>query len=136
MKKKIACPSDIVPFVRNYAVSNKEHFLMITLDGGYQIIGIHVVSVGTLNRSLIHPREIFSEAIKDNATALILCHNHPSGDCTPSEEDIAATRTLLKASEIMGIAILDHIIVSCDNYCSFVEHDILFHNDERGKIRV
>lgn len=129
MKKKIACPSDIVPFVRNYAVSNKEHFLMITLDGGYQIIGIHVVSVGTLNRSLIHPREIFSEAIKDNATALILCHNHPSGDCTPSEEDIAATRTLLKASEIMGIAILDHIIVSCDNYCSFVEHDILFHND-------
>ena len=129
LKKKIACPSDIVPFVRNYAVSNKEHFLMITLDGGYQIIGIHVVSVGTLNRSLIHPREIFSEAIKDNATALILCHNHPSGDCTPSEEDIAATRTLLNASDIMGIAILDHIIVSCDNYCSFVEHDILFHND-------
>ncbi len=129
LKKKISCPSDIVPFVRNYAVSNKEHFLMVTLDGGYQIIQIHVVSVGTLNRSLIHPREIFSEAIKDNATAIILCHNHPSGDDTPSEEDIKTTRSLIQASEIIGIEILDHIIVVCDNYCSFAEHGILFHND-------
>ncbi|MCR5253136.1 MAG: DNA repair protein RadC [Treponema sp.] len=126
LKKKISCPSDIVPFVRNYAVSNKEHFLMITLDGGYKIIQIHVVSVGTLNRSLIHPREIFSEAIKDNATALILCHNHPSGECMPSNDDIAATRNLLEASVIMGIDILDHIIVACDNYYSFVENDLLF----------
>ena len=126
LKKKIACPSDIVPFVRNYAVSNKEHFLMITLDGGYQIIQIHVVSVGTLNRALIHPREIFLEAIKDNATAMVLCHNHPSGDCSPSKDDIVATRNLLEASVIMGIEILDHIIVGCDNYYSFVENDLLF----------
>ena len=123
---RIESPCDIIPFVRNYAVSSKEHFLMVTLDGGHKIIQIHVVSVGTLNCSLIHPREVFVEAIKDKASAMVLCHNHPSGSCEPSEQDIEATRVLLEASEIMRIEILDHVIVGCNSYFSFLENGVLF----------
>lgn len=123
---RIESPCDIIPFVRNYAVSSKEHFLMVTLDGGHKIIKIHVVSVGTLNCSLIHPREVFVEAINDKASAMILCHNHPSGSCEPSEQDVEATRVLLEASQIMKIEILDHVIVSCNSYFSFLEKGVLF----------
>lgn len=128
LKAPIRNPQDIVPFVKNYAMSMKEHFLVVTLNGGHEIINIHVVSVGTLNRSLIHPREVFQVGIKENAAALILCHNHPSGNCQPSDEDIETTKVLMKASYIMGIDILDHIIVDCESYFSFVENNILFTN--------
>ena len=129
---RIESPCDIVPFVKNYAVSSKEHFLMVTLDGGHKIIQIHLVSVGTLNCSLIHPREVFVEAIKDKASAIILCHNHPSGTCEPSEQDIEATRVLLEASQIMRIEILDHVIVSCCSYFSFLENGVLFETPDIG----
>lgn len=129
LRAPIKNPRDIVPFVRNYAVSQKEHFLMITLNGGHEIIQIHVVSVGTLNRTLIHPREIFSEAIKENAAAIIICHNHPSGNCRPSDDDIETTKNILAASEIIGIALLDHIIIDCESYYSFMEHDVLFNSE-------
>lgn len=126
LKAQIKTPCDVIPFIRNYAVSQKEHLLMITLNGGHEIIQIHVVSVGTLNRTLIHPREIFSEAIKENAAAIIVCHNHPSGNSEPSNDDIESTRVLIEASEIIGIELLDHIIVDCESYSSFVEHKLLF----------
>lgn len=130
LKAPIRKPEDIVPFVRNYAVSQKEHFLVVTLNGGHEIIQIHVTSVGTLNRSLIHPREVFNEAIKENAAAIILCHNHPSGNVTPSEEDIVATRLLVEASQIVGIEILDHVIVDREKHFSFMEHGLIFGDDE------
>jgi len=130
LKAPIKTPCDVVPFVRNYAVSQKEHFLLITLNGGHEIIQIHVVSVGTLNKTLIHPREIFSEAIKENAAAIIVCHNHPSGNCEPSDDDIESTRILIQAAQIIGIELLDHIIVDCENYFSFMEHKLLFCEDE------
>lgn len=126
LKAPISSPSDVVPFVRNYAVSQKEHFLLITLNGGHEIIQIHVVSVGTLNRTLIHPREIFSEAIRENAAAIIVCHNHPSGNSQPSDDDVETTRGLIAAAQIMGIELLDHIIVDCESYFSFMEHQLLF----------
>lgn len=122
----IKSPISIIPFLRNYSVSRKEHLLVITLNGGHEIIQIHVVSVGTLNKTIIHPREVFEEAIKENAAAIILCHNHPSGNCNPSDEDIETTKTLLSVSQIMGIDILDHIIIDRENYFSFAENDILF----------
>ena len=125
-RAKITTPNHIVPFVQNYAISQKEHFLTITLDGGNQIIKIHVVSVGTLNCSLIHPREVFVEAIRENASSIILCHNHPSGNCEPSKDDIYTTNLLAEASKIIGIEILDHIIVGFDSYFSFVENDLVF----------
>lgn len=122
----ITTPQDVLPFVRNYAISQKEHFLLITLNGGHDIIQIHVVSVGTVNKTLIHPREIFNEAINQKAAALILCHNHPSGRTEPSTDDIETTKNLIQASEIIGIPILDHIIIDKEKYYSFLENDLLF----------
>ena len=121
----IKSPSDIVPFVRNYAVCNKEHFLLVTLNGGHEIIQIHVVTVGTLTRSLIHPREVFGTAMRENAAAIIVCHNHPSGNCEPSEEDVDVTHNLEKAGIIMGIEVLDHVIFSQESYFSFLDNKML-----------
>ncbi len=125
LRAPVKTPGDIVPFVKNYAVSEKEHFLLVTLNGGNEIIQIHVITVGTLNRTLIHPREVFSVAMRDNAAAIIVSHNHPSGNCEPSEEDIIVTETLEKVSVIMGIELLDHVIVSRENYFSFLENKML-----------
>ena len=125
LRAPIKSPRDIVPFVKNYAVCDKEHFLLVTLNGGHEIIQIHVITVGTLNKTLIHPREVFSVAMKDNAAAIIVSHNHPSGNCEPSEEDIEVTETLRKVSVIMGIELLDHVIVSRESYFSFLENKIL-----------
>lgn len=121
----ISSPSDVIPFVNHYAMSGKEQFLAVTLNGGHNIIQIHVVSIGTTNSTVVHPRDVFYEAIKENATAVIVCHNHPSGDVEPSEEDIDCTRKLLEASQIIGIPILDHIIIACNGYYSFMESDLL-----------
>lgn len=123
-------PKDVVPFVRNYSVLPKEHFICITLNGGHEILKIRVASVGTINRTLVHPREIFSEALVENAAAMIVCHNHPSGSCEPSEEDIETTKTLIAASRIVGITLLDHIILDRDSYFSFLEHNLLFAETE------
>lgn len=122
----IKTPSDFVPLVQHYALQTKEHFLCASLDGAHEIIELRVVSVGTLNRTMIHPREVFVDAIKDRAAAVILCHNHPSGTLTPSQEDIAATRQLMAAAECLGIQVLDHIIVSISGYYSFLEQGNLF----------
>ena len=121
----ISSPDDLIPFVNHYAMHEKEHFLAVTLNGGHNIIQIHVVSVGTINRTLIHPREVFGEAIRENATALIICHNHPSGHIYPSPEDIETTGRLFEAAKIIGIPILDHIIIDCNSYFSFKENGLL-----------
>lgn len=126
IKVPIKKPQDVIPFVRNYAMSNKELFIVITLNGGHEIIQSHVISIGTINKTLVHPREIFTVAVKENASAIMVCHNHPSGNCQPSSEDIETTRLLLDASEIMGIPILDHIIICADKYFSFIEHKLVF----------
>ncbi len=131
LRAPIKSPGDIVPFLKNYAVSEKEHFLLVTLNGGHEIIQIHVISVGTLNRTLIHPREIFSVAIRENAAAIIVSHNHPSGNCEPSREDIIVTENLEQVSIIMGIELLDHVIVSRENYYSFLENKLLHKNLQR-----
>lgn len=131
LRAPIKSPSDIVPFVKNYAVCEKEHFLLVTLNGGHEIIQIHVVTVGTLNRTLIHPREVFTLAMRDNAAAIIVSHNHPSGNCQPSEEDVAVTGILEKVSIIMGIELLDHVIVSRESYFSFLENKMLKNGKEK-----
>lgn len=124
----IQSSSDVVPFVQNYAVSKKEHFLLVTLNGSHEIIQIHVISMGTLNRTLVHPREIYGTAMREDAAAIIVCHNHPSGNCEPSDEDIAVTHNLEKVGEIMGIELLDHIIVCRDSYFSFLDNEMLLKN--------
>ncbi len=90
----------------------REHLIAVFLDSKNKIINDKVISIGTLNSSLVHPREVFKEAIKCSANAIILVHNHPSGDSTPSREDEEVTRKIKDASEIIGIKLLDHVIVS------------------------
>lgn len=123
-------PKDVIPFLKNYSVMSKEHFICVTLNGGHEIIQIRVASIGTINKTLVHPREIFSEALIENAAAMIVAHNHPSGTCEPSEEDVRTTQTLISASRIIGISLLDHIILDRDSYFSFLEHNLLFTQTE------
>lgn len=119
---KIKQPEDLIPLVQHYALQNQEHLILVTLNGSHEIIQIKLISIGTLNRSLIHPREIFSEAIKDRAAGIIICHNHPSGSLLPSDNDIEVTQRLKSVSEIIGIPLLDHIILSQKGFFSMQAH--------------
>ncbi len=102
----------------------KEFFFSIHLDGKNRINCVDEVSVGSLNQSIVHPRELFKTALLSSAAAIILVHNHPSGDPTPSREDIEITRRLKEAGEILGVKLLDHIIVG-SSYLSFTERGLL-----------
>lgn len=106
---------------------DRECFVTMMLDGKNRIIGLHMVSQGSLNQSIVHPRETFKAAILANAAAVILAHNHPSGDVSPSREDIEITRRLKEAGDLLGVRVLDHIIVDTDtgNSCSFTERGLL-----------
>ncbi|MBN2616964.1 MAG: DNA repair protein RadC [Spirochaetales bacterium] len=122
---KVAYPTDILPAIRHYVTRAQEYFIVVSLNGAHEIIKSEVVSIGILNRTLIHPREVFSEAIKDRAASILLAHNHPSGNLTPSIEDIEVTKRLISAGELLGVKILDHIIFSGTDYYSFLENDKL-----------
>ena len=124
-EKQILQPSDIIPYIQHYAIQKQEHFICITLNGAHEIIEIHPVSIGTINETMVHPREVFSNAIKDRATAIIICHNHPSENCNPSNNDIKTTKRLLEASNFLGIQLLDHIILTTRGYFSFLENNML-----------
>lgn len=112
-------------FHHEFRDSRKEYFLTLLLDGKNRIIRRVQVSEGSLNQSIVHPREVFIPAVKESAAAVILVHNHPTGDPAPSSEDIAVTRRLREAGEIMGIKVLDHIIVGDGEYLSFAERGLL-----------
>ncbi len=112
---------DTFSFLRR---ETKEYFFAIHLDGKNRICCVDEVSVGSLNQSLVHPREVFKTALLSSAASLILVHNHPTGDPTPSSEDIAITRRLKEAGEIIGVKLLDHIIIG-DGYLSFTGQGLL-----------
>lgn len=118
---KITNPYDIYKATLRYAKAKKEQFIIITLNDQIEILSIVIVSIGLVNRTLIHPREVFIKAIKDMATGIIICHNHPSGNLDPSFEDRETTERLAKAGEIIGIPVLDHVIISKNGYYSFKE---------------
>jgi DNA repair protein RadC len=102
----------------------REHFWIIILNTKHRIRFVELVSLGTLNASLVHPREVYRRAIKSGASALVVAHSHPSGDCEPSNEDIILTRRLMEAGKIIGIEILDHIIIG-KTTLSFKEKGLL-----------
>ena len=112
-------------FHHEFRDARKEYFLALLLDGKNRITRRVQISEGSLNQSLVHPREVFSPAVKESAAAVILVHNHPTGDPAPSSEDIAITRRLREAGELMGIRVLDHIIIGDGEYLSFVERGLL-----------
>jgi len=103
----------------------KEMFITLHLDGKNRVICMDLVSVGSLNQSIVHPREVFKTALLSSAAAIMCIHQHPTGDPTPSSEDISITKRLKEAGEIMGIKVLDHIIVGDGEYLSFVERGLL-----------
>lgn len=109
----------------SYRDRRKEYFLALLLDGKNRIIREVRVSEGSLNQSIVHPREVFSPAVRESATAIILVHNHPTGDPTPSREDIDITRRLKEAGELMGVKVLDHIIIGDGTFLSFVSQGML-----------
>ena len=110
-------------FVDELKDKKKEHFYALYLDTKNRIIERpELISTGTLNSSIVHPREIFKEAVKKSANAIILVHNHPSGDCNPSDEDLQITQTLIDAGKLLGIKVLDHVIVG-DGFWSWKENN-------------
>jgi len=124
---KITTPIDVVPIlITRYGKRKQENFIVITLDGAHNVIKKRVVSKGLVNRTLVHPREIFRPAISDNAVAIIIAHNHPSGSVKPSRDDDAVTKAIREAGEIVGIRVLDHIVFSGNgNYYSYLEDNKL-----------
>jgi DNA repair protein RadC len=98
-----------------------EQFGVVLLDTKHRVLRITVLSVGTLDASIVHPREVFREAASGGAAAIVLFHNHPSGDPTPSDDDFALTRRLVRAGELMGITVLDHLILAETRFCSLTE---------------
>jgi DNA repair protein RadC len=103
----------------------REEFLVVLLDGKNRVIREARISIGSLNASIVHPREVFHMAVRESAGALVLVHNHPSGDPTPSAEDIEVTERLARAGEILGIRVLDHVVLGEGSYTSFVEKGML-----------
>ena len=118
-------PADVVPFVQHYALQQVEHFICVSMNGAREIVNIHVAGVGAGNVACIRPGEIFCDPLKHHASAVVLCHNHPSGICAPSKHDVSTTESLVEAAALLGIVVLDHIILTKGGYYSFLEHGLL-----------
>lgn len=125
-KIRVTSPSIAANYVLSeMSVLEQEHFRIMTLNTKKEINFIREISKGTINMTIVHSREVFRAAISDNAHSIILLHNHPTGDPSPSKEDIKLTKNLLEASKIIGIDILDHIIIGDNKYFSFLEEGLL-----------
>ena len=130
-KQKITNPKEIALILRDILVSedqidqDKEHFWVIGLDSRNVIQYVELVSLGTLNASLVHPREVFRLAIFKGVSHIIVGHNHPSGDTEPSEDDLEMTKRLIESGKILGIEVFDHIIISEEGFLSFKEKNLI-----------
>lgn len=113
-------PGDVWVRMEDVRGSKKEHFVVFYLDSRSQEIQREIISVGTLSESLVHPREVFESAIKNNAASIIVAHNHPSGDLKPSQADIEITKKLIQAGKILDIKVIDHVIVSSISFLSSI----------------
>ena len=125
--KNISKPSDGAKIIKAYiGNSDRENFIIACLDARNNITAIHTVSVGSINETRAHPREVFKIAILANSASIIIAHNHPSGDPSPSEEDVNVTRRITNAGKILGIEVLDHIVIGDDEqYFSFKENGLI-----------
>lgn len=121
----ITGPGDVFVLARDIRERRREHFLVLYLDARHRVQHAEVISIGTLNASIVHPREVYSPAIARPAASIVLCHNHPSGETTPSDDDVAITRRLVQSGELLGIPVLDHVVVSRTGWTSFREARLL-----------
>ncbi len=125
-KNKITSPKDVADvFIPLLIDDVKEKFIIICLNSANKIIKFEVVSIGNLNSSIVHPREIFKIAIENNSASIILLHNHPSGNAEPSNEDVQITKKLVETGKIMDIPIFDHLIIAGNSFTSFVERRLM-----------
>ena len=125
-KIHLSCPQDVADFLMprlRYAA--KEQFVVILLNSKNKVIGTEVVSEGSLSSSIVHPREVYAPAILHHAAAIMVAHNHPSGDPKPSLEDEEVTRMLSRSGKVLGIPMIDHVIIGDGNYYSFLENEAL-----------
>jgi len=122
---KIKNAEDVAKLTEELRAKKQEYFLSLTLDGASYLIQKRIVFIGTLNHSIVHPREVFADAISDRAAGIIFVHNHPSGNIDPSKEDIAITNRLLEVGKMVGIEVIDHVIISKDGCFSFQAEGML-----------
>jgi len=113
--------ADAVPYLQSIRAKKQEHFVCVSLNGANEVIEARIVTVGLLDTNQVHPREVFADPIGDRAAAVVVAHNHPSGTLEPSPEDLALTRRLVKAGELLGIRVLDHLIVTAHGFLSLHE---------------
>jgi len=122
---KVSKAIDVVNEIKEFEDKKQEHFIVIYLDSANRVMESRVITIGTLNQSLVHPREVFSPAIEKRAASIILAHNHPSGIMRPSSQDLEVTNRLKEGAKILGIEILDHIIFSVNGYLSFRDEGLI-----------
>ncbi len=123
--KRITSAEDVYSELKPFSTKSQEHFLSITLDGASHIINTRTVFIGTLNQSLVHPREVFADAIADRAAGIIIAHNHPSGTLEASRADVQITQRLKEVSKLVGIELLDHVILAKNGFYSFSDEGLL-----------
>lgn len=124
--RKIGSPKDAVELGEKFlGDADREQLIVCCLDTKNQPTAINIVSIGSLNSSIVHPREVFKPAILSNSASIMLFHNHPSGDPAPSREDISITERIKESGRILGIELIDHIIIGNDSYCSLKEKGII-----------
>ena len=123
-RRVLSSPKHVQDYAKAYAAAEKEHFLAVHLSTRHIPSFLEVVSVGTLNSSLVHPREVYRRAIREGSACLVLVHNHPSGDPSPSADDIEITSRLVRVGELVGIEVLDHVILAYERYFSFREEGL------------
>ena len=122
---KITGAQDVIPLLADIADKKQEHFVCISLNGAHEVIKKRIVTIGLVDRSQVHPREVYADVISDRAAAVIFAHNHPSGDLKPSNSDLKIHEQLTEAGKILGLRILDHIIVTKKGYYSFQEAGLI-----------
>lgn len=123
---RITAPADAAKLVRKIVGGDaREHFVILHLDSRHAMVGYQIASIGTANASLVHPREVFQAAIMVGAVAIIVAHNHPSGDPSPSAEDRAVTERLVSAGKILGIPVVDHVVIGDQSFVSFQESGLI-----------
>lgn len=119
---RIRRPEDTLQVLDRYRGSKQESFICVSLNGAHEVIAVRIVTIGLVNRTIVHPREVFADPIVDRAAAIIIAHNHPSGNIEPSSEDDELTRRLSEAGGILGIDVLDHIVLGKGtDYYSYLE---------------
>ena len=124
-RSPIRGPEDVLAHVRDLPRARREHFVVLLLNARHELERRETVSIGSLNASIVHPREVFLPAILHSAASVVLVHNHPSGDPEPSEEDLNITRRLIEVGELVGIGVLDHVIVASRGTVSFRARQLL-----------